>query len=178
MRTLTQVLTKVEEDFIAGRHLDLSPWQDASPHSGTFVLREDLTHPVSETDILSDAELDMLITTRLIDSSRQRREAELLKPVTRIEVELVDNYIGDTRWNITHGQLNRLMHSRAFQSLTQTAAAKGFGFVMQTETHLNRRQVFSLRVTLVFKSFEAFKHADLKLIHGETGRTHRWYEHP
>ncbi|RYG60479.1 MAG: hypothetical protein EON60_06980 [Alphaproteobacteria bacterium] len=178
MRTLHQVLKKVEDDFRADNHLDLEPWSGATCLSGTYVVREDVTHPVTDTDTLSDAELHVLITTRLINNSRHRRETELLKPVTRIEVELVDNYIGNARWNLSHAKVNRMLGSKAFQSLTQTAARKGFGLVVQTESHLNRRQVLSVRVTFVFKSFEAFKHEDLELLQGETGRTHRWYEHP
>ncbi len=157
MRTLNQVLRKVENDFRTNRHLDLEPWQD--------------TAPSAETDTYAAGDI-------LVSRSRQLREAELLKPVTRVEIELVDNHIGDERWNITHARLDTLSRSRAFQSLTQTAAAKGFGFNMRTETHLNRRHVLSLRITLVFKSFEAFKYEDLELLWGEEGRTHMWYEHP
>lgn len=174
MRTLIQVLQSVEVDFYTDKHLDLEPYTDPIYISGTSVPRA----TTGDGELMEMADLDTQIVQNLLKTNREKREAELLKPVTRVEVELVDNHFGDDRWNVSFADLDTLTRSAEFQSLSQTAADKGFGFSMHAESHLNRRQVLSLRITLIFKSFEAFKYKDLELLHGEEGRTHRWYEHP
>jgi hypothetical protein len=174
MRTLSQVLRDVEKFFRNDAHLDLEPF--AEPQLRTPAFASSATAVTTGgIDILEDPQLDTQVRDELLYQRRKAREAELAVPVTAIEIELVDNFIVEEGWNITHTKVDNLIRSSAFKKLAHTAYEKGFSFML--ETSYSGRSGNRNRVQ-IFLKFRSFKCADHDQMDPNRGRLIHRYEHP
>ena len=109
----------------------------------------------------------------MLGRARRHREAELLVPVTRVEVEFLDllrlrNPKESRRWNFTFRKLVRAFVSDAYRELVETARVAGFTTQWQVQAYLNVEGRPLVRPKLLFERLGA----------PDEGRTYRWAERP